>query len=510
MKKYNHDSKSRIIKHACSAVLTLSLFAAASAANAVVALVGGLGNFDAANYEGQNAYGFEIKIEGLQASDLSQSWTGNKFGNPLIENYATGVYVRYQSAYSPIALQFVSATVPMTGSQSFAGTCYMGYPSYTTAGCDHFGVHINYAAMSKATTTSYRWMFEDPANPGHLVGSTATIMVPTPSYSFPNIGTPDIAATVELPPTPPAPIPQYGNATWVRVFKTELTREVNLNELVDTNPIVPQDAAQIETGYKLMQASPPPDSGGNHKQNGKLVNQGTPNSGSKAIIRRYESYEYTGAYDAITHEALCADPTCSVPISTEIGNLLAAQMAAVNINVPSLTVTKVGSGNVASADKIISCGSKCTSPYAIGTVVALTAQAASNNTFAGWAGVGAELCTGTTLTCNVTIGDAMNISATFNAVVATGGGGGGGGGGGSTAATLTVKTSGGKGTITSNPAGILCGSICSMSLSGKVIALTATPDAGFHFVNWSGACTGTSCTVVGNTSMSVQANFAKN
>jgi hypothetical protein len=470
----------------------------------VVAIVGGLGNFDAANYTGQNAYGFEIKIEGLQASDLSQSWTGNKFGDPLIENYATGVYVRYQSAYNPVEMQFVSATTPMTGSGPFGGTCYMGYPSYLNAGCDHFGVHILWTAMAKATTTSYRWMFEDPANPGHLIGSTTTIMVMTPTYTIVDPVTQVLAATVELPPTPPAPIPQYGDATWVKVFKTELTREVNLNELVDTNAIVPQDAAQLETGYKLMQASPPPDSGGNHKQNGKLVNQGIPNSGSKAVIRRYESYEYTGAYDAITHEALCADPTCSVPISTEIGNILTAQMAAVNINVPSLTVTKAGSGNVASADKIITCGSKCTSPYALGTVIALTAQAASNNTFAGWAGVGAELCTGTTLTCIVTISDAMNITATFNAVVATGGGGG------STAATLTVKTSGGKGTITSNPAGILCGSICSMSLNGKVIALTATPDAGFHFVNWSGACTGTSCTVVGNTSMSVQANFAKN
>ena len=38
------------------------------------------------------------------------------------------------------------------------------------------------------------------------------------------------------------------------------------------------------------------------------------------------------------------------------------------------------------------------------------------------------------LTCNVNVSDAMNITATFNAVVATGGAGGG-----STAATLTEK-----------------------------------------------------------------------
>jgi uncharacterized repeat protein (TIGR02543 family) len=41
--------------------------------------------------------------------------------------------------------------------------------------------------------------------------------------------------------------------------------------------------------------------------------------------------------------------------------------------------------------------------------------------------------------------------------------------------------------------------------------LTATPEPGFTFVNWSGACTGNAatCTVTVNSSATAQANFTK-
>ncbi|MCX7082915.1 MAG: hypothetical protein NT008_06105 [Methylococcales bacterium] len=513
--------KTRGDKLTCGALLSLALCAGAPAVQAVNYIAGGLGNFDAVNFEGQDVYGFEVQIEGITAADLAPSWTGNKYGEPLVVPYAGGVYVRYQSAYDSAAQQFVSKTVPKTPGISWQGTCYMGYPSaiaYLNAGCDHFGVHFNYTAMTSAHQTTYRWMFADANNPGQLVSSPNLIMVATPAYYFqaPPVNQPTappvLVAEVDLPPPPPLPIPQYGNAVWMKVFKTELNRKVTLSELTSNNPdgttntLVPQDAAQVETNWKLMQQSPPPD--GNHRQRGKLVNQGTPKIDSKAVIRRYESYAYTGLYDNITHEARCAgDPndlnnlpgSCNAPMVDEVGDMLAAQMAAVNIVVPSLTVAIVGNGNITSADKIISCGSKCASPYALGTVVTLTAKVPNNNVFTGWGGA----CSGVALTCNVTVTDALNVTATFKTATATGVVTG------AVGAILSVKTSGGKGVISSNPAGISCGNICSTSLTGKTFTLTATPDAGFFFVNWSGACTGTNCTVAGNTSVSVQANFSK-
>jgi uncharacterized repeat protein (TIGR02543 family) len=393
----------------------------------------------------------------------------------------------------------------------------MGTLAYYQAGCDHFGVHLNWTAASKATSTSYRWMFADPANPGQLVGSTNTVTVPTPTYYFMPavVGQPPVlVAEVQLPPPPPppvpAPVPQYGDATWVKVYKTEVAREVNLAELVEGNPIVPQATAQVETDWALVQPSPPPD--GRHRQRGKLVNQGSPNGNSRAVVRRYETYAYTGTYDAITHEAVCGDGTCSAPLDGEVGALIAAQMAAVNIAVPSLTVAKVGGGSVSSADRLISCGNKCSSTYSLGTAVVLTAQADSKSVFAGWTGA----CTGAAPTCNITINDAVNVTANFNAAPTAGGGATGGTGGGGTATgttpTLAVKVAGGKGSIVSNPAGINCGKVCSTSLpAGTPATLTALADPGFFFVNWMGACTGNqpTCVVVGNGNVSVQANFSK-
>jgi len=89
---------------------------------------------------------------------------------------------------------------------------------------------------------------------------------------------------------------------------------------------------------------------------------------------------------------------------------------------------------------------------------------------------------------------------------------GGGGGGGITNPTLSVKTSGGKGLITSNVGGINCGKTCSASVApGTAVTVTAAPEPGFIFVNWTGGCTGsaTSCTLNVNTSTTVQANFIK-
>jgi hypothetical protein len=79
--------------------------------------------------------------------------------------------------------------------------------------------------------------------------------------------------------------------------------------------------------------------------------------------------------------------------------------------------------------------------------------------------------------------------------------------------TLTVIKSGtGAGTITSTPAGIICGSACSHTLfpSATVVTLTATASTGSAFTGWSGGgCTGTaSCTVTMSQARSVTATFA--
>ena len=142
----------------------------------------------------------------------------------------------------------------------------------------------------------------------------------------------------------------------------------------------------------------------------------------------------------------------------------------------ALTVSKAGtgSGTVASSPSGINCGSDCSETFAGGTVVTLTATPASGSTFSGWSG-DADCSDG-----SVTMSAARSCIATFTlAAVPT--------------YALNVSVTGtGSGTVTSNPAGISCGSDCSESYaSGTVVTLTATPASGSVFVGWSGTgCTG--------------------
>ena len=80
-----------------------------------------------------------------------------------------------------------------------------------------------------------------------------------------------------------------------------------------------------------------------------------------------------------------------------------------------------------------------------------------------------------------------------------------------TTQSLTVGKAGtGSGTVTSSPAGISCGTVCSASYAnGTSVTLTASPASGSTFGGWSGACSGTgSCTVAMSSARSVTATFA--
>jgi aryl-phospho-beta-D-glucosidase BglC (GH1 family) len=82
----------------------------------------------------------------------------------------------------------------------------------------------------------------------------------------------------------------------------------------------------------------------------------------------------------------------------------------------SLTVVKAGTGTgtITSTPAGITCGTACTTSFAVSASVTLVASPASGSTFAGWSGA----CTGTA-TCTVAMSAARSVTATFNA---TGGG----------------------------------------------------------------------------------------
>ena len=146
----------------------------------------------------------------------------------------------------------------------------------------------------------------------------------------------------------------------------------------------------------------------------------------------------------------------------------------------------------------------CTSSYATGTVVTLTAEPGDGSAFGGW--LSPDSCAGTG-TCSVTMSSNQFAEADF--VV-----------GAPQMFTLTVTELGtGTGAVTDNTGQIDCtesnGKVtgtCSASYtSGTQVILTETPSSPSTFAEWGGACgssgTGTSCTLTITSNLMASANF---
>lgn len=136
------------------------------------------------------------------------------------------------------------------------------------------------------------------------------------------------------------------------------------------------------------------------------------------------------------------------------------------------------------------CGAGCFS-YDHGTSVTVTATPDSKSEFDHWAG----FCTGDAVACTLGMDQDKQAEAVFrlqkrNLDLALAGNGGG--------------------TVTSDPAGLGCGSICSASFDiDSEVTLTAEPDAGSGFAGWTGACAGTgpTCSVTMDEAKNVEATF---
>lgn len=142
-----------------------------------------------------------------------------------------------------------------------------------------------------------------------------------------------------------------------------------------------------------------------------------------------------------------------------------------------LSITRIGEGRgtITSDPLGIACGSDCSASYPFGKVVTLTATPAPGSVFAGWAG-GCLVSRALTTTVNMTA--AKTCRATFRLTNPP-------------PAILTVRKEGlGKGTVTSTPAGILCGAVCTKTYKGGEVILSAAPATGSVFAGWSGACSG--------------------
>ena len=161
-------------------------------------------------------------------------------------------------------------------------------------------------------------------------------------------------------------------------------------------------------------------------------------------------------------------------------------------DVKTVTSNGAGNGTVTSSPAGINCGSSCSAAYSSGTPVTLTATPVSGSTFAGWSGTG---CTNNGVVTVVTMDSNKSCAATFNPQTPQ------------TYVLSIAETGTGKGTVTSNPAGISCGSTCSSYKSGSTVTLTATPASGSTFAGWTRiGCTNGVVTMNSNTTVVMTAN----
>jgi hypothetical protein len=335
---------------ALAAIAAIGAMPAAASA----AVIGYLGNFDVINDTGSTAHGFEIELEGLHLSDITDTFGGEgrgfpsgrgfdpatsvvRYGAPTVTEYSNGstfgVRVTYMGIYDAANAIWdygtPSGTFITPGDNCWSGGG-VGYDASTP--CDHFGV----GTSANATKTTYSWLLEDPAAPGML--SNGVVNLPAPVWNViadPVAGNPPVVAAQIQAPAPENEA-QFGEAIWVKVFTSEFEDPIGLEELVGDNDKV--RLAETEIEWQLLQTDP-----GNPLAGQLESGYGAPvGPDAASIVRRYEFYHYSGEYDPETHEALVSisdshpndpnDPFYYDPnLVIDLGNYIGAQNAAANL-----------------------------------------------------------------------------------------------------------------------------------------------------------------------------------
>ena len=211
------------------------LVVATTALPARATIYGTMSNFDVFNETPEDCYGAELDLEGVHSADVVNTFPSH-FDHRTVTEYNNGTTFGTLidfSGYNFDPSGFIAPTV---------GTSTNGHTCVDTPGCEHFGFSLS----ANPTATNYYWLDQT----GQRVGNTP-MSVPTPSWSYfpPAIPgqAPEVKAEVEV---------QQPDSMWMKVFETQLARPVKLNELMSGNAVVPEDAAEIETEWELLDNGP--------------------------------------------------------------------------------------------------------------------------------------------------------------------------------------------------------------------------------------------------------------
>ena len=176
-----------LIKNKLLLLTGAALLGMAPTMASATSIFGSLGNFDAVNDTGSIAHGFEIDLEGLHASDVTDTFGGagrgfpttvERYGAPTISEYSNGsifgVHVTYRANLTgtPSAWVGTPSGVYTTPGES----CWTGGGSGYGPGtpCDHFGVGL----AANPTKTTYSWLVESTPGSSTLVNAVSNVLAP--------------------------------------------------------------------------------------------------------------------------------------------------------------------------------------------------------------------------------------------------------------------------------------------------------------------------------------------
>lgn len=292
----------------------VALVAAVPAWAGAIGIQGTMSNFDVFNDTGIDVYGAELDLDGLSSAQVTKTYPCH-FQSLSKTDYPSGVGTK---------LIFTGYSFPpnpafLTPAPSVFST--NGHYAVNVQGVEHFG----FSTPAQATKSSFYWLDKNL----NRINATP-LSVPQTTWSFvAAAGVNPAAVQIAIAPPAPPPLVPHGDAVWVKVFTTELPAQADLNELISYDPnnldpkqpsVAPQLPSEVETEWELLAddsvgALQPPDvQVGNNQQ---------------AVVRRFEYYKYTGAYDEV-HLPL-SNFTTGQPDPAELGKFMMANMVAANL-----------------------------------------------------------------------------------------------------------------------------------------------------------------------------------
>jgi uncharacterized repeat protein (TIGR02543 family) len=339
------------------------------------------------------------------------------------------------------------------------------YPASVGSGMNQYA-NFMHAATIGGTSISYQ-----PNNPANNAQNQLMAM----AYGFAFDETP--AAWWNNPPTgPAAPLPAQVPSKWDSTITDNPTIQVVYLPWIADDPAL----SVTLNGGGAVTSSPAGINCGTtcsapYAQGTSVTLTATPASGF--------------VFSGWSGDGTCSGTSTTCSVTMNAAHTVTATFTAHAPTDFGLTVQVAGSGTVSSTPPGINCGQACSASYASGTSVVLAATAAPGAHFAGWSGA----CAGTSTPCTVTMDQARTVGAAFVA---------------NAHYTLSVNGAPG-GIVTSEPAGIDCGTTCTAGYApGTPVNLIARALPGFIFTGWTGACSGTqTCDLTMNSNQTVGVGF---